>query len=218
MVTHYSRRLALVLGLPLLAVMLAACGSTPPATFYVLNSISTPPAATGANADLVIGVGPVKIADYLDRPQMVRRAGENELVIDEYHQWAEPLKESLPRLLALNLSTLLQTDQVTVFPWKGYREPSCRVEAVITRFDTGLSGAVVLEVLWTLIDNRNPERARAGRFHNEVSVASDAEPAVLAGAMNEALSEFSRVVAAAIQELAAGPPPVASPAEAGALY
>ncbi len=99
-----------------------------------------------------VGVGPVKVPEYLNRPQIVSRTVGSEVDIEEHHRWAEPFKDGLPRVVADHLSSLLGTDQVFVFPWRGIRNLDYRVTMDILRFDGALGGDVSLEVVWTLFE------------------------------------------------------------------
>jgi ABC-type transport auxiliary lipoprotein component len=44
---------------------------------------------------------------YLDRPQLVTRAGSNRMVLADFDSWAEPLQGLFARVLAKNLTLLL---------------------------------------------------------------------------------------------------------------
>ena len=92
-----------LLSVVLSAILLPGCGSTRPTEFYLLTPL---PAAVEAEKDLTIGVGPLTLVDYLDRPQIVTREKANKVLLNEFHQWAEPLKDNLLRILAMNLSAL----------------------------------------------------------------------------------------------------------------
>ena len=76
---HAARFAALALGAALLA--LAGCAETSPTTFYILSSL--PPAADESPATarnkLSLGVGPVTLPAYLNRPQVVSLASANRL-------------------------------------------------------------------------------------------------------------------------------------------
>src|SRR5262245_33951851 len=68
---------------------LSGCRSSPPPRFYVLPSLtSADTALPAAPRDLTIGVGPVSLPPYLDRPQIVTRASRAKLELGEYDQWA----------------------------------------------------------------------------------------------------------------------------------
>jgi uncharacterized protein len=106
------RRLALV---TLVASLLGlgACASTP-SRFYVLNTLpaSETVPATAAERGPVIGVGPITLPKYLDRPQIVTRASRNQLALGEFDRWAEPLQDNVLRVLAQNLMLLIPTDHI----------------------------------------------------------------------------------------------------------
>src|SRR5512135_1083107 len=90
-----------------LAVLLCACGSTAPSRFYTLS-----PVAVNAPMDrdplpqggLTVGVGPVGIPDYLERPHIVTRNGDNGLDLAEYDRWAGSLKQDIMRVLIQDLT------------------------------------------------------------------------------------------------------------------
>ena len=76
----------------LLALMLclySCAGKSTSSKFYVLSPM--PQSALSATEGTTIGVLPVAMPDYLDRPQIVTRASENKIKIDEFSRWAEPL-------------------------------------------------------------------------------------------------------------------------------
>lgn len=102
-----------------------------------------------------IGIGPVKIPEYLNRPQIVSRLKGNEIYFDEFHLWAEPLKESFARVLAKNLSCLLATDHVFIFPWFGVVKPEYRLTVDVFRFDGKHGEEVYLDVLWAVYHGDN---------------------------------------------------------------
>ena len=114
----FPPRHLLTLGLFLLA--LAGCASTPPTQFYVLPSLAgsdTAPLSAADSRDLTIGVGPVTLPPYLDRPQIVTNTSRAKLTLAEFDQWAAPLHDIFSRALAENLALLIPTDRVLLHPW-----------------------------------------------------------------------------------------------------
>src|SRR5262245_34057041 len=90
------------------------CASSPPSKFYALSSLPSTPAAGAATEGTVVAVAPVTIPLYLDRPQIVTRASENELRLSEYDRWAGSLREDLTTIMTENLAELLREQGVTV--------------------------------------------------------------------------------------------------------
>lgn len=155
-----------------------------------------------------VGVGPVKIAEYLNRPQMISRIRANEIQVQEFHRWAEPLKDSLPRVLAQNISWLLTSDLVFAFPWSSSVKPDYQVTVDVLRLDGRPGGDVWLEALWTLYDGNRTvlQESRRASF-TVTSTAPDFEQ--LVDAHNQLLFLLSLRISATlhVQSLAAQSPP-----------
>ncbi|MBS1201851.1 MAG: hypothetical protein H6R22_360, partial [Chromatiaceae bacterium] len=105
-------RLGLVLGLGILG-----CASSPPSSFYTLSPL---PAAQGraslADGAIGIGLGPVTFPVFLDRPQIVTRDPANRLALDEFHRWGGTLQDDFLRVWSENLSHLVGTSRIVIFP------------------------------------------------------------------------------------------------------
>ena len=120
---------------------LAACGSSPPNQYYRLMPHADP---TTARQQPSLGVGPIKIPDYLRRSGIVYSGGGNQLIITELQRWAEPLDEGIKRVLAINLARQLQTDNLRLFPWQLDDMPDYTVEVVVLELDTRANQAVLV--------------------------------------------------------------------------
>ena len=103
-------------------VVLGGCaGTSPPVNLYVLSSLPQSAADTQSDPEeskIAIGIGPIKLPEYLDRSQIITRISPNELRVAAFDRWAENLKSSFPRILMENLATLLNTDQVALYHWR----------------------------------------------------------------------------------------------------
>ena len=139
--------------LSLIAVVLlavAGCGSTRPSNFYQLDE----PAATrlsGLERGIAIGIGPVTLEPYLDRPQIVIRGAGHKLELSEFNRWAEPLVDSISRVIIVNLSNMLESTRVFKVPRRNKTIPlEFRIEIDIARFDGTLGGDVLLVARWTV--------------------------------------------------------------------
>ena len=109
---------ALLIGL---LMAMSGCGGTKPANFYVLTPLADASAiapAPGMN-DLTVGIGPLRMPDYLQRPQMVTSGGGSEVTVDEFHRWAGSVYEDFLRVLTMNLSALLPSSLVVAFLQSG---------------------------------------------------------------------------------------------------
>ncbi len=105
----------------------------PRARSTYLLSAEAPPAA--ARAQPSIGIAELKVAEYLQRPEMVTMESANRLSLRDYHRWAEPLADGVQRTVALNLGALLETDGVRVRPWPREWSPQWLLRLNIARLD-----------------------------------------------------------------------------------
>jgi len=177
-----------------------SCAHTESARFYVLNSL---PGVHSENtmkenpAKVVLGIGPIKLPEYLDRPQIMSRSGGNELEYTEFHQWAEPLKDNFARVLGENLSVLIPTNRIYFFPWKRSAGIDFQLEVDVIRFEGSLEGDSFFTVRWTLYgkDRSQPLLLEKSTFR-QTPAGKDYEAMV--SALNQTLEQFSRVVAKAI--------------------
>ncbi len=135
----------------------AGCGGSTPSRFYQLGSLKAEPAASAEASPaerIVVAIGPLRIPDYLDRPQIVTRSGINEIRLAEFDRWAGSLERDTVRVLTEDISALLPADRFLVIPWvsaSGSALPSLyRVEVTIVRFDGGPGSSVVLKAQWAV--------------------------------------------------------------------
>ena len=189
----------------LAALLLAGCSSSSPkVAFYTLNSISSDrPVATNATAGqpVSIGIGPVTIPEVLDRPQIVTRTGPHKLQIDEFHRWAGRLDEDFARVVAENVSLLMATEQVAVYPWDVNFKPRYQVILDIQRFEGHMgTGDLLLEVLWKVIDAQKKTMLRMKKsVITEPFTATDYD--TLVAAKSRAVEKLSKFISEEIKTL-----------------
>ena len=147
----------------LLAVLvaIAGCAKGPPPDFYVLHAPASD-AIVGVERGIAVGVGPIELPAHLNRSQIVTRDTDYRLELSETHQWAEPLKDSVSRVIAVNLSNMLESNRVYVIPRRQKVSLDFQVSIDIARFDGVLGEAAVLGARWTLFgeDTREPLLSR----------------------------------------------------------
>jgi uncharacterized lipoprotein YmbA len=180
---------------------LEACTSTP-SRFYLLNSLSTSEtmAATATPQGPIIGVGPITMPKYLDRPQIVTRTGDNQLALGEFDRWAEPLQDNVARVLAENLARLIPTDQVLLQTWPRSAPLDYQVTVEVLQFDGWLGGESRLVALWSILDGAELSLWSQRAALNAPVSGREYEALVIA--MSQLLESFSRDLAGAIQRLA----------------
>ena len=200
MITNLFSRFALItLGVSL--IFMVGCASTEPSRFYILHSLPDSEAKTqiaAAENGVAIGIGPIELPEYLDRPQIVTRLSKNELQLAEFDQWVEPLNHNLPRVLAENLSILLSTDRVFAYPWTGSAQIDYQVAVEVTRFDGTLGGDVLLNTRWSLlaVDEKKVLVKKKSTFRQSTGgVGYDS----LVSAKSQVLADLSREIAEEIK-------------------
>jgi len=146
----------------------------------------------------VIGVFPVSMPDYLDRPQIVTRVSENEIKLDEFSRWAEPLKDSFTRALVQNLSTLLNTAKVINTMQSTGSLMSLQVGVEVVQFDGALGGDVVLIAKWSLFQAAGKKLLLAKKSSFKESTGTATYDALVA-AESRAVAALSREIAEAIK-------------------
>ena len=192
---------------PLLAVclvFLAGCASTTPSKFYTLTPMKaadTPASGVPFEGGSLLAVGPVRLPDYLDRPQIMTRSEGNEVRMHETERWAGSLEGDVARVLIENLSVLLAGKNVAVVQWTSAMRSMApfrnRLGVDILRFEGSVGGEVVLKARYSLFGPDGREVISSGESIVREPVGGTDYNALTAS-MSRALAAFSREVAAAI--------------------
>lgn len=151
-------------------------------------------------AHTAIGIGPVALPRYLDRPQILTRVNDQELLSDEFNQWAEPLKLSIPRIMGENLVSFGGGGRVRIFPWPQSARINIQVSMDIHRFESDAKGKIILKATWRIVDvtNRQTQKERLAIIEKE-STGTDIGGRV--EAMSLALADLSLEIAGNLAEL-----------------
>ena len=192
-----------VLSLGLMTVCLLdlwACANTQPSHFYLLRALD--PASRASldvkSSNLSLGLGPISLAKYLDRPQIITRKSLHEIHLAEFHKWGAPLKEHVSHILEENLTQLLGTDGVVRYPWKRSNLPEYQLSLDIIQFDGIQREEAMLRVRWMLAkdDGKTVLQKKASEF-SEIIQGQAYEDVV--EAMSRLVVSLSREIADAIQ-------------------
>ena len=186
----------IVVTLIMSTLSLAGCATTPPPTYFQLDEPANVQ-LSGIERGIAVGVGPLTLPSYLDRPHIVTRATEHRLELSEFNRWAEPLKESMLRVIGVNLSNELKTTRVFGLPRRSPVVPiEYKVEINVARFDGKLGGEVVLVARWILLGKDDQLISTKVSIIREQSAGSDYD--ALITAQNRMLSTLSKEIAEAI--------------------
>jgi uncharacterized protein len=202
--------LASVLGsLAVANILLAGCGSVlaprqDESRFFILTSLPADPAlrASGlAHQPLSIGLGPVQLPDYLERQEIVTRAGPNRLAISDTDRWAGPVGDNFRRVLATDLSTMLDGAAVVAYPWYSSERLDYKVEVEVSHFEPDTAGNTRLVCRWRVRDGGTNRilLSESGTFAESGKSAATADSVA---ALSADVGDFSRQIASAIRERA----------------
>lgn len=193
-----------------LAMLVGGCfpnigGPSKPTQFYVLSSLEDLDPGRAAStttlvSDAPLGVGPIRIPQYLNRPHIVIRLEENRVRISDFSRWAEPLGDSLTRVMVDNLSILLKPTRVAALPWSRPVDGAYRLEVSIIRFDGDFGTTATLRARWALTAEEG-ERELVSRESTYSEPIKGPEMADLVAALSRTVADFTREVAKAVAAL-----------------
>jgi uncharacterized lipoprotein YmbA len=143
-----------------LALILSGCLSiknSPTPRFYVLSAEDENQVSKKVNiiSEVFIGVGPVKIPEYLERPQMVTQGKEKILKFAQFDRWGESLDLGLTRLIRENLTVMLPGAKFALYPWNITIPIKYQVVVEIVQLDSELDKDLLFVAQWLIIDTQN---------------------------------------------------------------
>jgi len=175
-----------------------------PTQFYVLTAVAKP-GAVAPGRRLTLGLGPVSLPAYLDRPEMVTRVAPNQLAFDEFNRWSESLKSNFVNALATDLDTLIGFERLVLYPWYSTTKLDYAVTVVVLRFETQPDGDVALDARWGVGDGRGTAFVnRESHFTRPAGGAAETA-AETAMALSEMVGDLAHDIATALREVDASP-------------
>jgi uncharacterized lipoprotein YmbA len=192
--------------LPVVLVMgllfLEGClGRSQSPRFYTLSPITEDKAMAKSDTpapDTRIGIGPIKLADYLDHSKLVTRTGDNRLVKAEFDLWAGALKDNLTNVLAENIGLLVPTERIYIYPWRLSEPMDYQVILDVVRFDGDLGKDAWLVARWSIVGGKEKEVLEVGRSSIREPVNGSGYDALVT-AQSRALAKLGHEIVEAIQ-------------------
>ena len=175
--------------------------------FYLLQPISGISSGERASMEgegVMLAIGPIRVREYLNRPQIVTRTQENKIILHDFHSWGEPLDRNFTVVLGGNLSNLLSTDRIVFFPWR--RRPNFDYQVVVDvmRFDGDLGAEASLRAhynIWAVGEIEGEDR-RIGTWKSSFSrQTGDDSFEALVSTMSELVGDLSREIAEKIKDV-----------------
>lgn len=149
----------LLMGL-FMALALGGCSTrSPSANFYLLENEFSDAAKTG---NLRVGLGPVSVADYLQKPQIAIRTNSSQIIFSEFDRWASDLRGLIISSLQHDLATELNTSNVFEYPWRKSDQVEFLIQLDIKRLDASFDdSSAFLEAKVTLGRPHGPSIVRS---------------------------------------------------------
>jgi len=135
---------------------LAGCSVHQPVSLYQLDSGS--PVSPSQSGGMAVLLGPVTVADYLQRETLLQRQPDGSLQAATDGRWAGSLSSDIDQLLLRQVAGRLDSQRVVLAPATAGFTPDVQVLLTITRLDSGVSQPAVLDAQWRLIDRRGKVR------------------------------------------------------------
>ena len=170
------------------------CGTGHP-SFYTLSSEGPSPTGGGTG----IGVGPVILAEYVDRTNLVVKTSANKMEVAENHRWAGDLDHSIARVLSINLGRKLNTGNIRTYPWARDSEVDYQVAMDIREFIAGDDGYAHLEASWRIYALPSRRLVTSSTFVGKEPIATE-DFEVMVAAQSKLLGRLSDDIAKAIRK------------------
>lgn len=181
-------------------MVLAGCAGTASQQLYLLDAQSELPDAHAVlTSPVTLGLGPIRLPTYLDRPQMVVALGDHQYQLDEQHRWAERLDENITRSLLQALNQLLPGVQIVRHPWGQRQAIDLQLQVDILEFHHYQAGYSQLQAQWRLSDPSQTQSA-SQIFNCRIDADND-RPEMIVAAQSRCLSRFSLAIDAQVRRI-----------------
>lgn len=186
----------------LLLLALHGCALQPPAQFYQLQDGAPPLPAADQGPALLLG--PLQLADYLQRENLLQRQADDSLSLSQEARWAGSLQDDVGQLLLRQLASRLQTSRIALYPDRVGFDNQLQAVLSISRLDSGASQPARLQAQWRLLDGQG--QLRGSRLLS-LQAEHDGTPRDQVRAQSELLQQLAAELAAAIRALPPSTPP-----------
>ena len=201
---HHRPRLALLVACASIAVGCSLSPRPDPSTFFMLTTIELPDAPAAASWNTVLGIGPVTIPGYLDRPQLVTRVESNEVRLSGVARWAEPLREGVLRVLRQDLLVASGARSVVLYPWSAGALVEVVVAVDLLGFEPDARGNATLVARWSVREAAHGAVRTVRESHLSKPANGKGTGAEVA-ALSQALAALAGEIAVTVRELTPAP-------------
>ncbi len=165
-------------------LILSCAKSSKPVEYYMLDAsvgIDNNQTLKGDEGPM-IGLGPIRLPEYLDRFQMVVAVSENKYKLIDGHRWAEKLDQNISLALFKTLPSQLGTDRMIRYPWPQRPGVDFQVKIDILELNIDQDGQSQLVAQWsikskdeTILNKRSTFTAQASTTDIDKMVQAQSE-------------------------------------------
>lgn len=174
------------------ALLLSACAGQP-MHYYSLQDGSPQNHVIDTSADTVqrVGIGPITLPKLLNRPQIVTRLSQSEVVFAEQHQWGGRLQEEVTQYLTTQLQNDHPQQWVYPYPSDARPLPTYQWALDIQQLDGSLGGTVQLQATCRFIE-KSSQKTRFERQVTETEKTTDNSMSAYIDAQRKLLSKLAQ--------------------------
>lgn len=184
--------------LPFAFLLLGGCAASVPQQFYQLQGGTT---LSTQNADgPAVLLGPLQLADYLQRESLLQRHSAQRLDVSTTGRWAGSLQDDIGQLLLATLAGDLHSSRLALYPDRIGFPAQAQIILHISRLDSGPQQPAVLEARWRLLDGQGEQRA-SDLLH--LQQAHDGSLDGQVAAQSQLVEQLGQQLAAAVRKLPA---------------
>ncbi len=174
-----------------LCLILCACQHSPKKNYFYLSPLNEKAGLQSASTDTsqLIGIGPVEVAEYLTRSQIIDNQSDNTLTMSDNAYWAEPLDKGIARVISINLTQLNNSRGFVNFPWRSDSKPRYSLRVHVDKLSRSEDKASI-NATWELVDNNERKSILRRNFLRSLQAESGAKG--LAHAYSQLVGDLSK--------------------------
>ena len=198
---YSTKRLIKYTFLSFLTFLILGCAkSSKPVEYYMLDAsvgIDNNQTLKGDEGPM-IGLGPIRLPEYLDRFQMVVAVSENKYKLIDGHRWAEKLDQNISLALFKTLPSQLGTDRMIRYPWPQRSGVDFQVKIDILELNVDQDGQSQLVAQWSI---KSKDKTILNKRSTFTAQASTTDIDKMVQAQSECLTQLGQEIVANLKPL-----------------
>ena len=184
----------------LISLILSCAKSSKPVEYYMLDAsvgIDNNQTLKGDEGPM-IGLGPIRLPEYLDRFQMVVAVSENKYKLIDGHRWAEKLDQNISLALFKTLPGQLGTDKMIRYPWPQRPGVDFQVKIDILELNIDQNGQSQLIAQWSI---KSKDETILNKRSSFTAQASTTDIDKMVQAQSECLTKLGQEIVSSLKPL-----------------